>query len=76
MLSAGRGMVARDFEDQVLAAAADILVMVSSVVLAKALALLWAIQLSFRRVSFETNCLNCFSVGKSLRVGAPIYLLL
>ncbi|XP_057456725.1 uncharacterized protein LOC130747724 [Lotus japonicus] len=60
----GSGMIARDSEGQVLAAAASYPVVASSPVLAEAWALRWAIilalELGFRRVCFETDCLQLF----------------
>ncbi|XP_057430540.1 uncharacterized protein LOC130723502 [Lotus japonicus] len=60
----GSGLIARDSEGQVLAAAASYPVVASSPVLAEAWALRWAIilalELGFRRVCFETDCLLLF----------------
>ncbi|XP_057416181.1 uncharacterized protein LOC130710823 [Lotus japonicus] len=58
---AGFGLVARDHAGEVLAAAAKYPTMVLSPTVAEALSLRWsmdlAIQLGFRRVQFETDCL-------------------
>ncbi|XP_057453035.1 uncharacterized protein LOC130744890 [Lotus japonicus] len=60
----GAGMVARDHEGFVLASAAAFPLAASSPLLAEAAALRWAmvlaIQLGFRRVCFETDCLQLF----------------
>ncbi|XP_057418602.1 uncharacterized protein LOC130712805 [Lotus japonicus] len=64
----GMGMVVRNHDGLVLAAAAEVVERPSIVVDAEALAFRWAIGLAinlvFRRVCFETNCLTLFQVWK------------
>ncbi|XP_057444542.1 uncharacterized protein LOC130736769 [Lotus japonicus] len=64
----GMGMVARNHDGLVLAAAAEVVERPSTVVEAEALAFRWAIELAinlgFRRVCFETDCLTLFQMWK------------
>ncbi|XP_057428231.1 uncharacterized protein LOC130721452 [Lotus japonicus] len=64
----GMGMVARNHDGLVLAAAAEVVERPSTVVEAEALAFRWAIGLAinfgFRRVCFETDCLTLFQMWK------------
>ncbi|XP_057426348.1 uncharacterized protein LOC130719758 [Lotus japonicus] len=65
---AGFGMVARDNAGEVLAAAAKFPTLALSPIVAEALSLRWAMELSvdlgFRRVQFETDCLPLFQAWK------------
>ncbi|XP_057452127.1 uncharacterized protein LOC130743933 [Lotus japonicus] len=69
----GYGMVARNFEGEILASATAYPVASLSPLLAEAgffrLALCFAIELGFRRVEFQNDCLQLFNWWKSRREG-------
>ncbi|XP_057452189.1 uncharacterized protein LOC130744007 [Lotus japonicus] len=77
---AGFGMVARDNAGEVLSAAAKFPTLALSPTVAEALSLRWAMELSvdlgFRRVQFETDCLPLFQAWKKANGTSYIFLLI
>ncbi|XP_057452813.1 uncharacterized protein LOC130744665 [Lotus japonicus] len=71
---AGFGMVARDSNGEIMAYASKFPTMVLSPTVGEALSLRWAmdlaIQLGFRRVVFETDCLPLFQAWKKASGGS------
>ncbi|XP_057425888.1 uncharacterized protein LOC130719276 [Lotus japonicus] len=74
---AGFGLIARDKEGEILAAATSILEPVLSPIMAEALCFRWALglasELGFRRVCMETDCLGLFNYWRQ-REGASSHL--
>ncbi|XP_057452167.1 uncharacterized protein LOC130743986 [Lotus japonicus] len=79
-LLAGFGMVARDEDGEILAAASHYPTVATSATMAEAFCLRWAMELSsqlgFRRVQFETDCLQLFHAWKKGVGRSPLFSLL
>ncbi|XP_057444643.1 uncharacterized protein LOC130736886 [Lotus japonicus] len=74
---AGFGMVARNYNGEVMASASMYPTMVLSPTIGEALSLRWAMeldtQLGFRRVLFETDCLPLFQAWKKATRGSYLF---